>query len=210
MKLFLDSANIDEIKQVRFLIDGVTTNPTLMTKEGKEPTQHLKNIIEQTSGIEVHVEPVSDVYTEVKFLYGLSPHIVAKIPITPHGIGQINTLHNHNLIRTNATLCFSPAQAILAAKSGADYVSIFVGRLDDAKENGIQVIRDTKQIFKNYGFKTQIIAASIRNQRHVIESAMAGADVITVPYKVMMKMFEHPLTFAGIKQFDEDYKKCTT
>jgi transaldolase len=210
MKLFIDTANINEIREAAALgiIDGVTTNPTLIAKEGKDFISVVKEICSIVDG-PISAEVVSlkadEMAREARQLAGLHKNIVIKIPITAEGLKATKILSKEG-IRTNLTLCFSPTQALLAAKAGATYVSPFIGRLDDISEIGMDLIRDIRQIFANYGFKTQIIVASVRNPLHVLDAAKTGADIATVPYGVLMALVKHPLTDIGIERFLKDWQ----
>ncbi len=210
MKLFIDTANINEIKETNALgiIDGVTTNPTLIAREGKDFIGVVKEICAIVDG-PISAEVVSlksdEMVREARVLAKIHKNIVIKIPITPEGLKATKVLSGEG-IKTNLTLCFSPTQALLAAKAGATFVSPFIGRLDDISQVGMDLIRDIKTIFRNYGFGTQIIVASVRNPVHVLESALAGADVATVPYGVLMSLVKHPLTDIGIERFLKDWQ----
>lgn len=211
MQIFIDTANINEIKEAQKLgiIDGVTTNPTLLAKENKPQLEVLKEICSLVSG-PVSAEVISldceGMVKEAQELAKIASNIVIKIPLTKEGLKAVKILSDKK-IRSNVTLCFSPAQALLAAKAGADYVSPFVGRLDDISHVGMDLIRQIKTIYENYGFKTKIIVASVRNPLHVVESALMGADIATVPFYVIEQLLKHPLTDIGIQRFLEDYKK---
>ncbi len=212
MRFFLDTADLTEIQEaVAYgILDGVTTNPTLMAKAGvSDPESHYRKICEIVSG-DVSAEVIATDYEamveEAKQLANIHPNIVVKIPMIPDGVKAIATLSQLG-IRTNCTLIFSPAQALLAAKAGATYVSPFLGRLDDIGHDGIALIKQIRLIFDNYGFETQILAASIRHPKHVIASAEAGADVATMPFKVLQQLFKHPLTDIGLERFLSDYRK---
>jgi transaldolase len=210
MKLFIDTANIDEIKEANALgiIDGVTTNPTLIAKEGRDfigVVNQICAIVDGPISAEVVSLKADEMAREARSLAKVHKNIVIKIPITPEGLKAAKVLSSEG-IKTNLTLCFSPTQALLAAKAGATYVSPFIGRLDDISQVGMDLIRDIKTIFRNYGFKTQIIVASVRNPVHVLESALAGADVATVPYNVLMSLVKHPLTDIGIERFLKDWQ----
>lgn len=211
MKFFIDTANLEEIKKAweTGLIDGVTTNPSLIAKEGREPYSLLKEICEIVDG-PVSAEAVSvDFDSMVKEAYELSkihPNIVIKIPMTEDGLKAVKKLSSEG-IKTNVTLVFSPIQALLAAKAGATYVSPFVGRLDDISHFGMDLVRDIQTIFENYDFATQVIVASIRNPIHVLEAALAGADIATIPYAVIKQLIKHPLTDIGIERFLKDWEK---
>jgi transaldolase len=210
MKLFIDTANINEIKEANALgvIDGVTTNPTLIAREGRDFIGVVKEICAIVDG-PISAEVISlksdEMVKEARVLAKIHKNIVIKIPITPEGLKATKVL-SQEAIKTNLTLCFSPTQALLAAKAGATFVSPFIGRLDDISQVGMDLIRDIKTIFRNYGFNTQIIVASIRNPVHVLESALAGADVATVPYGVLMSLVKHPLTDMGIERFLKDWQ----
>ena len=211
MKIFIDSANIKDIKEAMGLgvVDGVTTNPTLISKENRPATDLLREICALVSGpvsAEVLSLDASGMVSEARQLSKIAKNVVIKIPLIKEGLKAIKTL-SQEAIKTNATLCFSPSQALLVAKAGADYVSPFVGRLDDISEVGMDLIRDIKTIYKNYNFSTQIIVASVRNPLHVVDAAFLGADVATVPFAVVEQLIKHPLTDVGIQRFLEDYKK---
>ena len=211
MKIFIDTASIKEIKEASSLglIDGVTTNPTLMAKEARQPDEVLKEICALVSGpvsAEVISIEASGMVNEAHELIKLAKNIVVKIPLTKEGLKAVKILSAEG-IKTNVTLCFSPTQALLAAKAGATYISPFIGRLDDIAQEGIALIRDIKKIYENYGFKTQIIVASVRNPMHVVNAALIGADIATIPYAVIEQLIKHPLTDTGLSRFLEDYKK---
>lgn len=210
MKIFIDSANIDEIKKANEwgIIDGVTTNPTLVVKEDKNFKDIIQEIIDIIDG-PISVEAINinseDIVEEAIELSKLSKNVVIKIPITFDGLKAIKILRKKN-VKTNATLIFSVNQALLAAKAGADFVSIFIGRLDDMGEEGMQVVRDTVNIFNNYDIETEIIAASVRHPIHIIEAAKAGTDIVTIPFNIIEKMIKHPLTDIGIERFLKDWE----
>ena len=211
MKIFIDTANIDEIRKANDwgVIDGVTTNPTLVAKERRgfdEVVREIISIVDGPISLEVISLQSEGMVQEAIEMSGWSKNVVIKIPMTPEGLKSVKIL-NTKKIRTNATLVFSANQAILAAKAGATYVSPFIGRLDDIGHDGMQVVRDMVTIFTIYHFKTEIIVASIRHPLHVIEAAKAGAHVVTVPFNVIEKMFSHPLTDAGLNKFMSDWKK---
>ena len=211
MKIFIDTANIDEIRKANDwgVIDGVTTNPSLVAKEGRGFDGVVREIISLIDGpisLEVISLQSDEMIKEAIEMSGWSKNVVIKIPMTPEGLKAVKIL-NTKKIKTNATLVFSANQAILAAKAGATYVSPFIGRLDDIGHDGMQVVRDMVTIFTIYHFKTEIIVASIRHPLHVIEAAKAGAHVVTVPFNVIEKMFSHPLTDAGLNKFMSDWKK---
>lgn len=211
MKFFLDTAEIEEIKTANDLglIDGVTTNPSLILKSGKELTQVLKEISEIVDDCisgEVISLDADGMVKEAIQLSKISKKIVIKVPMTIEGLKAVRRLSQQG-IRTNVTLIFSANQALLAAKAGASFVSPFLGRLDDISEDSLILINDIKTIFNNYGFQTEIIAASIRSPLHVLNCAKVGVDIATIPYKTLMAMFNHPLTDIGIKRFIDDYNK---
>ncbi|GLC30757.1 fructose-6-phosphate aldolase [Clostridium omnivorum] len=211
MKIFIDTANVDEIRKAAALgvLDGVTTNPSLIAKEGRD----LKEVIEEICGIvdgPISAEVISleadKMVQEGRELVKLHKNIVIKIPMCEEGLKAVSVLSKEG-IRTNVTLIFSAQQALLAAKAGASFVSPFMGRLDDIGNGGIQVIEDIAQIFDYYGLNTEIISASIRNPMHVLDVAKAGSHIATIPYGVIMQMIKHPLTDAGIAKFMADYNK---
>lgn len=210
MKLFIDTANIDEIKAANDLgvICGVTTNPSLIAKEGRDFKTVIKEITQIVDGpisAEVISLEADGMIEEALELAKIDKNIVIKIPMTAEGLKAVKTLSAKG-IKTNVTLIFSAAQALLAAKAGATYVSPFVGRLDDIDSDGMYLIEDIVTIFGNYGIKTEIISASIRSSMAVTNCAKAGADIATVPYKVIMQMIKHPLTDAGIEKFLKDWE----
>ena len=211
MKFFLDTANVEGIKKAAELgmVDGITTNPTIIMREGRNHEEVVKEIASIVKG-PISVEGVGDTAEEMvkeaeKFVQW-APNLVIKVPMTQEGLRAVRILEGKG-IHTNVTLVFSASQALLAAKAGASYVSPFVGRLDDIGEDGMQVVRDCVQIMKNYGLKTEVIVASIRSIRHAEESAKCGAHIATIPVKVYEEMWKHPLTDKGIAQFKEDYEK---
>ena len=211
MKIFIDTANIEEIKKANDwgVIDGVTTNPSLVAKEGrafKELVQEILDIVNGPISVEVISTNAEGMVKEAVELSKWSPNIVIKIPMIPDGLKAVKILCAKE-IKTNVTLAFSVNQALLAAKAGATYVSPFIGRLDDIGHEGMQIVRDMVEIFNIYNFKTEVIVASIRHPLHVIEAAKAGAHVATIPFKVIEKMFKHPLTDIGLERFLEDWKK---
>ncbi|MFN7991498.1 MAG: fructose-6-phosphate aldolase [Candidatus Micrarchaeia archaeon] len=211
MRFFLDTANVDEIKKALELgmCDGVTTNPTLVMKAGKG---HKETIVEITKLVKgpVSVEGSADTFeglmAEAMEFSRWAPNVVFKVPMTKDGLRAVRAL-SEKKIKTNVTLVFSLSQALLAAKAGATYVSPFIGRLDDISEDGIDLIRDIVKMYKNYGFETEVLAASIRHPVHVCQCALAGADVVTMPAEVLEKMWKHPLTDAGFATFKEHAKK---
>jgi len=211
MKFFIDTASIKDIKTaVEWgVVDGVTTNPTLLAKEGRSPTDAIRDIARIVKGpvsVEALGPEAERLVTEARQYRKLASNIVVKIPMTQDGMKAVRTLSREK-VKTNVTLVFSPTQALIAAKAGATFVSPFIGRLDDIGQDGMQVARDIIAIFRNYGFKTQVIVASVRHPRHVIEAAKAGADVATIPFSVLERLFAHKLTDKGIRLFNEDWEK---
>ena len=211
MKLFLDSANLDEIREVAGwgVLDGVTTNPSLCSKETVTFEDNIRAICAICPG-PVSAECVSlradEMVVEARALAGLAPNVAVKIPVGLEGLKATRTLHAEG-VAVNMTLVFSSGQALLAAKAGARFVSPFIGRLDDVSEDGMGLIEEIAQIFGNYGFETEVIVASVRHPRHVIDAALLGADIATVPYGVMEKLVRHPLTDLGIERFLADWRK---
>lgn len=209
MKIFLDTANVKEIEEMAFILDGVTTNPSLIAKEGRDFKTVVKEITAIVDG-PISAEVVSldaeGMIKEAKDLVPIHKNIVIKIPMTQEGIKAVKTLSAEG-IKTNVTLVFSSSQAFLAAKAGATYVSPFIGRLDDQSQDGMELIDEIVQIFDNFEFDTQVLVASIRHPRHVVDAAALGADVCTIPYNVLKKMFKHPLTDNGLEKFLADWKK---
>lgn len=211
MKLFIDTANVEEIRKVNELgvICGVTTNPSLIAREGKvfeDVIKEITAIVDGPISAEVVAADADGMVKEAKELSAIHPNIVIKIPITEEGLKAVKQLTALG-IHTNVTLIFSPAQALLAAKAGATYVSPFIGRLDDISDNGISVIDDIATIFEIHGIQTEIIAASIRGPQDVTDAAKHGAHIATVPYKVIMQMLKHPLTDIGIRKFMDDWNR---
>ncbi|HZT37924.1 MAG TPA: fructose-6-phosphate aldolase [Bryobacteraceae bacterium] len=212
MKFFLDTANLDELRKAAELglADGVTTNPTLIAKEGNPVEDQIRRICEIVNGdvsAEVVATKTDDMLREARQLAKIHPNVVVKVPLTRDGIRACSILSKEG-IRLNVTLCFSAAQAMLAAKAGAYIVSPFVGRIDDIGWNGSHLIQEIVQIYRNYNIKTQVLAASLRSSIHVIEAAKAGAQIGTMPFKVLDMMFNHPLTDKGLDQFLKDYAKA--
>lgn len=212
MKLFLDTANIEHIKKAEALgvICGVTTNPSLIAKEGRDFNEVIKEITSIVDGpisgeVKASTEDAEGMIKEGREIAKIHPNMVVKIPMTMEGLKAVKVLSAEG-IKTNVTLIFTSNQALLAARAGATYVSPFVGRLDDISEDGSALIAEIVEIFEIYGIETEIIAASIRTPKHVTESALAGADIATVPYSVIEQMFRHPLTVEGIEKFKQDYK----
>ena len=211
MKIFLDTANISAIKMYNDmgLVDGITTNPSLMAKEGGDPQKVMEEIVQIIKGdvsLEVLSLETSGMLEEGRRLRKYGNNVVVKCPLTPEGLKACKILTSEN-IPVNVTLCFSVNQAILAAKAGAKYVSPFIGRLDDNGQDGMNLIREMHQVFENYKFNTQILVASVRHPMHVVEAAKIGADVVTLPPDVLGKMLKHPLTDVGLKNFLADWEK---
>jgi len=212
MKIFIDTAIMKEIEwaEERGLVDGVTTNPTLLNKTDRKLAEVIHDIIRLIKDRPVSIEAVSkeadELVREAKEISKLAKNVVIKVPMTDEGLMAVRKLKAKG-IHSNVTLVFSAAQALLAARAGATFVSIFVGRLDDAKQKGMEVVKETVQMFKNYDIPTNVIVASVRNVRHVEQAALAGADVATVPFKVLVQMYRHELTDKGIRKFLEDWEK---
>ena len=211
MKIFLDTGNVEEIRRAAELgvLDGVTTNPTLLAREGKpfrEALLEMCSLVSIVNG-EVVATEAAGMIAEGREIALLHPNIVVKIPMTTEGFKAIKVLRAEG-IRINVTLVFSPAQALLVAKAGAYFVSPFVGRLDDVATDGMALLRDIVEIYRQYGFETQVLAASLRHPMHVIESAKLGADIATMPYKVFEQLFKHPLTDRGLEGFLKDWEKA--
>jgi transaldolase len=211
MKIFIDTANIEHIKAANKMgiIDGVTTNPTLVAREGRDFVPLIKEICSVVDGpvsAEVIGLEQKEMCEEARKLAKIHKNVVIKIPLIPEGLKSVNILSSEG-IKTNVTLCFSANQALLAAKAGATYISPFIGRLDDIGHVGMDLVRDIKTIYDAYDFKTEIIVASIRHPLHVLEAAKIGAHVATVPYEALMKLVKHPLTDIGIERFLSDWKK---
>jgi transaldolase len=212
MKIFLDTANVDEIREAATLglVDGVTTNPSLLAKEKApylEVLAEICSIVEGPVSAEVVATDAPGMVREGRELAKIAPNIVVKCPLIAEGLKAVRELKNEG-IRSNVTLCFSVPQALFAAKAGAFIVSPFVGRLDDIGIDGMTLIKDVKQVYRNYGFDTQILVASIRNPLHVIQAALIGADIGTMPAKVYQSLLKHPLTDIGLERFLEDWKKA--
>ncbi|MCD6462578.1 MAG: fructose-6-phosphate aldolase [Thermotogae bacterium] len=210
MKIFLDTANLDEIRQgVEWgIVDGVTTNPTLIAREKADFEERVKEICELVKGpvsAEVVATDAEGMVKEARHLASLSEYVVVKIPMTYEGIKAVKILSAEG-IKTNVTLVFSVTQAILAAKAGATYVSPFIGRIDDVSSDGLKLVDEIVQVYNNYAFETEIIAASIRHPMHVVEVAMMGVDIVTMPFAVLKKLFLHPLTDIGIERFLKDWE----
>ena len=218
MKFFIDTAKLEEIQAAHDLglVDGVTTNPSLCAKIGiVEPEQfknHIRTICELVQGpvsAEVVATEAQAMVAEARDLAQLHEWVAVKIPMTPEGLKATRILSDDG-IKVNVTLIFQPLQALLAAKAGAAFVSPFIGRLDDISQRGMESVEQIVTIFENYGYDTEIIVASVRNPLHVLEAALAGADIVTVPYGVIMQLIKHPLTDAGLKKFMEDWERART
>ena len=218
MKFFIDTANLEQIKEAQELgiLDGVTTNPSLMAKEGisghENIINHYKKICDIVDG-DVSAEVISTdfegILKEGEFLASLNPQIVVKVPMISEGIKAIKYFSEKN-IKTNCTLVFSAGQALIAAKAGATYLSPFIGRLDDISSDGLTLISEIREIYNNYNFETQILAASVRHTMHIIDCAKIGADVVTTPLSAIKGLLNHPLTDSGLKKFLEDHKKSNS
>ncbi len=212
MKFFIDTANLDEIREASELglIDGVTTNPSLVAKEANvDFNEHLAKICEMVSGdvsAEVTALDTEGMLKEGREFAKIAANIVVKCPLTLEGLKATRIFRDEGT-KVNVTLCFSAAQAILAAKAGASYISPFIGRLDDIGQNGMQLISDIVQIYENYGYATEVLAASIRHPMHIVDAALVGADVATIPFKVIQQLVKHPLTDKGLDTFTSDWKK---
>ena len=211
MKFFIDTANVEEIKRAKELgmVDGVTTNPSLVAKEGREFKGLIRDIADIVDG-PVSAEVVSldaeGMVREAKDLAGMADNMVVKIPLIEEGLKAVRSLAQEG-IKTNVTLCFSPVQALMAAKAGAAYISPFVGRLDDISHVGMDLVEQIITIYENYAFDTEVIVASIRNPLHVLDAALMGADIATIPFKVIQQLIKHPLTEIGLEKFLADWKK---
>lgn len=211
MKFFIDTANIEEIREASKLgvLDGVTTNPSLVAKENRDYFKLLEDICEIVDG-PISAEVISTDYEgiikEGEKLSKINKNIVIKVPIIKEGLKAVKTFTEKG-IKTNVTLCFSANQALLAAKAGATYISPFIGRLDDISQPGMELISQILTIYRNYGFQTEVLVASVRHPVHVLEAAMLGADVITMPFKVIDQLINHPLTTIGLEKFLSDWKK---
>jgi len=210
MKFFIDTADVKEIREAHELglVDGVTTNPSLIAKSGrkfKEVIEEIVSIVDGPISAEVISLDAPGMIKEAEELVKIHDNIVIKLPMTPEGLKATKALTEKG-IKTNVTLIFTPMQALLAAKAGATYVSPFIGRLDDISQDGMGIIEDIRAIFDNYGYTSEIIVASVRNPVHVLNSALIGADIATIPFSVMMQLAKHPLTDAGIKKFLADWE----
>jgi transaldolase len=214
MKFFIDSANVDDIREALALglCDGVTTNPSLVAKTGRPFGDVIRDLVALVPGplsLEVTALDYDGMMKQARELAGYGDQVVVKLPLTREGLKACKTCFDEG-IATNVTLCFTASQALLAAKAGATYISPFVGRLDDISTNGMDLIRDIVQIYDNYDFETQVLVASIRHPQHVVESALAGAHVGTMPLSVVQQLFGHPLTDIGLEKFMADWKKVPT
>jgi transaldolase len=212
MKFFIDTANIEEIKEANAMgmVDGVTTNPSLIAKEGgdfKEIITEICRIVDGPISAEVISLETDGMVSEARELAKIHANIVIKVPMTIDGLKAVRLLTAES-IKTNVTLIFSPLQALMAAKAGATYVSPFVGRLDDLSQEGMQLVEQIVEVYSNYAYDTEIIVASIRNPLHVLDSALIGADIATIPFNVLSKLASHPLTDKGIRAFLDDWKKA--
>ena len=212
MKIFIDSGNTDEIREAHDmgLVDGVTTNPTLASKSGKvfkDLIMEITTIIDGPISAEVVSTTAAEMIPEGEAIAAWHKNIVVKVPLIPEGLKAVKHFTSKG-IKTNVTLCFTGSQALLAAKAGATYISPFVGRLDDISTDGMQVIRDIRLIYDNYGYETQILTASARSPMHFLEAARIGSDVITAPFSVLKQLLKHPLTDSGLKQFLADWEKA--
>jgi transaldolase len=213
MKLFVDTGRVEEVRKAAEwgILDGVTTNPSLIAQAGrgfKETVLEICSILPNGSiSAEVVGTTVEDILREGREIASWSPNIVVKVPMTPAGIAATRQLTREG-IRVNMTLVFSPAQALLAAKAGASYISVFVGRVDDVSSEGMRTIEDAVQIVENYGFDSEVLVASIRHPMHVVEAARLGAHIATMPFKVMEQLFQHPLTDIGLQRFLDDWRKA--
>ncbi len=211
MKFFLDTAHLDDIRKGVELgmVDGVTTNPSLIGKEGISFHEHIARICEIVQGpvsAEVTALDYTGMITQGRVLAKIAPNVTVKVPLTPDGLRACRTLSDEGTM-VNVTLCFSAAQAILAAKAGASFISPFVGRLDDVGEHGMGLIAEIVDIYSNYDWTTEVLVASVRHPTHILEAARMGADVVTIPFKVLEQMYKHPLTTIGLEQFLADWKK---
>ncbi|MBW2094545.1 MAG: fructose-6-phosphate aldolase [Deltaproteobacteria bacterium] len=211
MKFFIDTANIEEIKKANELgmVDGVTTNPSLVAKEGREfrgLLQEICAIVDGPVSAEVVSLEAEGMIREARDLSKVADNIVVKVPLIEEGLKATRVLSGEG-IKVNVTLCFSPVQALMAAKAGASFISPFVGRLDDISQVGMELVDQIATIYDNYGFETEIIVASVRNPTHVLEAALMGADIATIPYKVIAQLIKHPLTDIGLEKFLADWKK---
>ena len=211
MKFFIDTGDVGEIREAHAmgLVDGVTTNPSLVAKTGRKYRDVVVEICEMINGpisAEVLTTTYDEMMAEAREWHKVHKNVVVKLPLIPDGLKAVKSCAQEG-IRTNVTLCFSPNQALLAAKAGANYISPFIGRLDDISETGMELIEKIVTIYNNYDFETEVLVASVRNPTHVVDAAMLGADICTIPFSVMQQLAKHPLTDAGLKKFVEDAKK---
>jgi transaldolase len=211
MKFFIDTGDVGEIREAHAmgLVDGVTTNPSLIAKSGRKYKDVVVEICELINGpisAEVLTTTYDEMMAEAREWHKVHKNVVVKLPLTPDGLKGVKTCAQEG-IRTNVTLCFSPNQALLAAKAGASYISPFIGRLDDISETGMELIEKIVTIYNNYNYETEVLVASVRNPTHVVDAAMLGADICTIPFSVMQQLVKHPLTDVGLKKFVEDAKK---
>ncbi len=211
MKFFIDTANTDEIRHATAmgLVDGVTTNPSLVAKTGrpfKDVIEEICQIVDGPISVEATATDTEGLVSQARELAKIHKNIVVKIPLTLDGLAAVRSLSSEG-IKTNVTLCFSASQALLAAKAGATYVSPFVGRLDDVSAVGMEMVEQIMDIYANYGYETEVIVASVRHPVHVLEAALVGADIATIPYKTLMQLVKHPLTDRGIERFLADWEK---
>ena len=211
MKFFVDTANLDEIRQAHDLglLDGVTTNPSLVAKEGVDFKKRIAEICAVVKGpvsAEVTTLTAAEMIEEGAGLATIAPNVAVKVPLTLEGLRACRELRGRDIM-VNVTLCFSPNQALLAAKAGASYISPFIGRLDDISENGMELIEKIVTIYNNYDYETEVLVASVRNPTHVVDAAMLGADICTIPFSVMTQLVKHPLTDVGLKKFLADWEK---
>jgi len=211
MKFFIDTGDVGEIREAHAmgLVDGVTTNPSLIAKSGRKYRDVVVEICEIVNGpisAEVLTVNYDEMMAEAREWHKIHKNIVVKLPLTPEGLKAVKTCTQEG-INTNVTLCFSPNQALLAAKAGASYISPFIGRLDDVSETGMELIDKIVTIYNNYDFDTEVLVASVRSPTHVVDAAMLGADICTIPFSVMQQLVKHPLTDVGLKKFVEDAKK---
>lgn len=212
MKIFIDTANLAEIKEAASfgVLDGITTNPSLMAKEGIKDTmkfyEELCKIVAGPVSAEVISTDYDGILKEGREFSKIAPNIYVKVPLIKEGLKAVKTFTEEG-IKTNVTLCFSPSQAVLAAKSGASIISPFIGRLDDISQRGMQVIEEIVQIYGNYGYDTEVLVASVRHPMHFVEACLIGADICTIPYKIIEQLIHHPLTDIGLDKFLSDWKK---
>jgi len=211
MKFFIDTGDVGEIREAHAmgLVDGVTTNPSLVAKTGRKYKDVVVEICELINGpisAEVLTTTYDEMMAEAREWHKVHKNVVVKLPLIPDGLKAVKTCAQEG-IRTNVTLCFSPNQALLAAKAGASYISPFIGRLDDISETGMELIEKIVTIYNNYNYETEVLVASVRNPTHVVDAAMLGADICTIPFSVMQQLAKHPLTDVGLKKFVEDAKK---